>query len=368
MAGQTQKFGTGFGANIDDIATALATQQSIKAYADTKYGPGGTDVALADGGTGASLADPNADRIFFWDDSAGSTAFLTLGSTLSITDTTINAVYGVPGGTDVALADGGTGASLVDPNDDRIMFWDDSAGSIAFLDIGTGLTITDTTISSTGFDPFTEMATNTQATVIINFGTMQTSQTSSGAQFNDRPVEYEFFTSTTSGQFAEVDDGIIMANDSGSIAWAQEWDWDNDDFDFSSTIAFGDTTSQDVFVGITQSALTGAPANATYTVDHAAFMIEDGTLYASVADGTTQNRLDVTSGITLTAYNNYRITWTAATSAVFKINGNTVATLTTNRPTGETTPPILSWTVTTQTTDNRGMKILKNTVLRVSIP
>lgn len=40
------------------------------------YTVGGTDVALADGGTGASLADPNADRFFFWDDSAGSTAFL----------------------------------------------------------------------------------------------------------------------------------------------------------------------------------------------------------------------------------------------------------------------------------------------------
>ena len=42
----------------------------------TAYVPAGTDVALADGGTGASLVDPNADRILFWDDSAGAVTWL----------------------------------------------------------------------------------------------------------------------------------------------------------------------------------------------------------------------------------------------------------------------------------------------------
>lgn len=65
---------------------------------------------------------------------------------------TINAsgtVY-VTGGTDVALADGGTGASLTDPNADRIMFWDDSAGAVTWLTVGTGLSITATTLEATG--------------------------------------------------------------------------------------------------------------------------------------------------------------------------------------------------------------------------
>jgi len=52
--------------------------------------------------------------------------------------------------TDIGLAHGGTGASLADPNDDRILFWDDSVGSVAWLDIGTGLSITNQTISATG--------------------------------------------------------------------------------------------------------------------------------------------------------------------------------------------------------------------------
>lgn len=55
------------------------------------YTTGGTDVALADGGTGASLSDPNADRILFWDDSGGGVTWLEVGSGLSISGTTLSA-------------------------------------------------------------------------------------------------------------------------------------------------------------------------------------------------------------------------------------------------------------------------------------
>lgn len=51
--------------------------------ADTKLG-------LLNGGTGASLTDPGADRLIFWDDSAGAVTWLTLGTGLSITGTTLN--------------------------------------------------------------------------------------------------------------------------------------------------------------------------------------------------------------------------------------------------------------------------------------
>lgn len=56
----------------------------------------------------------------------------------------------VAGGTDVALADGGTGASLADPGADRILFWDDSAGAVAFLEASTGLTLAGTTLTAAG--------------------------------------------------------------------------------------------------------------------------------------------------------------------------------------------------------------------------
>lgn len=46
-------------------------------------------------------------------------------------------------------------ADLVDPNADRILFWDDSAGGFRYLSVGTNLTITGTTIDApTGDAPF----------------------------------------------------------------------------------------------------------------------------------------------------------------------------------------------------------------------
>ena len=52
----------------------------------------------ADLTTIAGLVDPNADRILFWDDSAGAYAYLTIGSNLSITGTTLDATGGGGGG------------------------------------------------------------------------------------------------------------------------------------------------------------------------------------------------------------------------------------------------------------------------------
>ena len=40
-------------------------------------------------------------------------------------------------------------AALTDPNDDRILFWDDSAGALTWLDIGTNLSISGTTLNAT---------------------------------------------------------------------------------------------------------------------------------------------------------------------------------------------------------------------------
>lgn len=46
----------------------------------------------------AGLGDPNADRILFWDDSAGSFAYLSVGSGLDLKGTTLTATGGVGGG------------------------------------------------------------------------------------------------------------------------------------------------------------------------------------------------------------------------------------------------------------------------------
>jgi len=68
---------------------------------------------------------------------------LTLGGTLANVDLTSQVTGTLP------IANGGTGASLTDPEADRILFWDDSAGTTAFLTVGSGLSLSGTTLSST---------------------------------------------------------------------------------------------------------------------------------------------------------------------------------------------------------------------------
>lgn len=123
-----------------DMGNVTAGQKRVVTFPDADvtipssyYAPAGTDVALADGGTGASLTDPNADRIFFWDDSAGSTAWLVPNTGLAIS------------GTNLSMSFLGLEA-LTDPNADRIAFWDDSEGAFKWLGLGTGLAISTTTL------------------------------------------------------------------------------------------------------------------------------------------------------------------------------------------------------------------------------
>jgi hypothetical protein len=80
----------------------------------------GTDVQAWNEGLHeiASLADPNADRILFWDDSASAYTYLTVGTNLTITGTTLDATGGGGGAsalddlTDVVITTPSTGQVL----------------------------------------------------------------------------------------------------------------------------------------------------------------------------------------------------------------------------------------------------------------
>jgi len=62
---------------------------------------------------------------------------------------------------------------LVDPNDDRILFWDDSAGKAEWLDIGSGLSLSGTTLTASGTQ-------RTQEEIEDFVGSMVTGNTETG--------------------------------------------------------------------------------------------------------------------------------------------------------------------------------------------
>jgi hypothetical protein len=81
--------------HASDTTIVRSGSGAITVEGNQVYLAGGTDVALGDGGTGASLSDPGADRLMFWDDSASAVAFLTASTNLTISGTNITASGGI---------------------------------------------------------------------------------------------------------------------------------------------------------------------------------------------------------------------------------------------------------------------------------
>ena len=105
------------------------------------------------GAVGEISVDTTLDTVRVHDGSTGGGHRLAKYSDIESGDiTAVVAGTGLSGGATsgsatVALSHLGL-ESLADPNDDRIIFWDDSAGATAFLDIGTNLAISGTTLAA----------------------------------------------------------------------------------------------------------------------------------------------------------------------------------------------------------------------------
>lgn len=143
---------------IDDLVTDANTPRPVVA--------GGTGATSAAGALTALGLTATAAEINVLDGVTATTAELNIldGATLTVTE--LNYVDGVTSAiqtqlnaklsnaSPVPLANGGTGAALVDPNADRILFWDDSAGAVGFLTPSTGLAISGTDLTAPGPDLF----------------------------------------------------------------------------------------------------------------------------------------------------------------------------------------------------------------------
>lgn len=114
---------------------------------------------LANGGTGSALTDPNADRILFWDDSAGVVTWLTVGANLSITGTTLNATGGGGGATlDV-------GSSVITAGTSTRVLYDNAGVLGEYAISGTG------SVAMTTSPTFTTPALGTPSAVVLTNAT-----------------------------------------------------------------------------------------------------------------------------------------------------------------------------------------------------
>lgn len=166
-----QAYNTG-GASYTTFATLTAgasptmdLSTSVTVGSAAIYRVGGTDVSLADGGTGASLADPGADRIMFWDESANQVTWLTLGSNLSITGTTINATGG--GSSLLQKTETGTTYTVVDADDGYVIYFTNVLGCDVTMDDAVTTNISFTTVRADGAGPVDHLSDGTSVLFTI---------------------------------------------------------------------------------------------------------------------------------------------------------------------------------------------------------
>lgn len=98
-------------------------------------------------------------------DSASDTLTLVAGTNITITTdaATDSITINSTGGGITSLANGGTGSALTDPNADRIFFWDDSAGVTTWLRATAGLFIDGTNLKGIGTCSFKAYRNSVQA-------------------------------------------------------------------------------------------------------------------------------------------------------------------------------------------------------------
>ncbi|MDP9991957.1 hypothetical protein J2W28_000985 [Variovorax boronicumulans] len=114
-------------------------------------------------------------------------------------------------------------AALTDPGADRLLFWDDSAGVYTHLTLGTGLSITGTTINASGGastrDTVTALSTSGSVGIDCSLGdyfTLALTGNVSGLTFSNLPG---------SGKGASLMIRITQDSTARTVAWPASFKW-----------------------------------------------------------------------------------------------------------------------------------------------
>jgi hypothetical protein len=108
--------------------------------------------------------------------------------------------------------------SLSDPNDDRIFFWDDSAGASKFLDIGTNLSISGTTLNATNTNTtYTASSTGGLSLSGTAFSLKNAASLSNGyiPKWNTTSDQFEDSAVFDSGTAVNITKDLVIQNTGG---------------------------------------------------------------------------------------------------------------------------------------------------------
>ncbi len=267
VSGVVQEIGGGGSVTIDTTAADLLSFSSGTLSAD----------------------DLGSDKIFFWDDSAAKATGLTVGTGLSITGTTLTAsgdsVSIDPTAADVLTATSGA-ISADDAGGDKILFWDDSAGKLTHLELGTALSITGTTLNAASATNYLASKTLARFTAAKDnqppataFATLDTRNSIAVLDFDAATDEAAIFSGVIP-DYADLSSGLKIrlawmatTATSGNVRWGVQFmrcdtDLDADSFDTATlTTSAANGTSGIVTISeITATAIDSLAVGDTFRI------------------------------------------------------------------------------------------------------